>query len=1528
MAREKLRQSRAMLDQGRFDDASRLAGEANAWPVKYGPNEDTPTRLLDEINRSKKDGKFLLQAARKALVNNELDRAENLAHAAQEAQPRWSVSLFGDSPAKVLADVKAARGPMPRAGTAADAVQRPQAGSRQEPSGGSAVATKREAARKLLRDGRAALAEGDVAKAREMQQKAAELKADLGWWEDNPDKLMADIARAPGKQSQGPGGSGVVQAGMQQFAPGSPLTQGPAFAGKDARAILQQGRELLKEGKLEDAYKAAQAARNVPKTSWGLFEDNPDKLIQDVERMRLQRDQDDAVKCLADGRKMLASGNLDEASKLAYKAQRLHGPYTIWDLGDRPQRLLADVQTARDKQRKGTLPPPVPGVTAKTNDVPKTPPALAGDGGRPPFIDPRVTQAAATQPGPVAPPGVPPMPGVPSGPMRGPNAAAGMGEARKQQAQALLTEARQFQARGQLVEARQKAIEAQSLAVTFGPTEDSPEQAVLQLSSLCYKRVDGLMQQAADFLTVSADADRFRKAEDNLLQARQLALSFGLDVQPMDSRLAQLRQMQAAGGNPSGFVRVGGAATQPVAGAPGAPAAGNPGAQMLEQARQNLRAGKTVEARKMAEQVFAGQYGLQKEAEALLRTVDAEEFGQQRLANQKTFDAGVRALNRRDYAQAVAIFRGVNVRMLDRNQQVYLSDVLSRPELRNFTGQPAGVATVSDQQPGALPQAAQAAPTDVPPPVAPGQDLIKSAQAMQDIKFQQLRQQGLEVQREAADRFKAGDTDRALEILNNYVADLQSIQLTDDRVSLLKRPIDARLLQFSELKKQRDYEAGVLNEHKAGHELQGKLALMEANKQKQVTELMAKNKASYEAGKYTEAESYASAALELDPDNAAAAAAIKIARMQDRTVKVKKLKDSHESMFLNSMDDTDDEEGPTSVRDPLKLDGDATKRAAKRDLAGYSKGISLRTKSEKEREIEHKLSTPVRLNFNDTPLEQVLEDLGSWHGINIVPDTRALESEGVSLKQPIKLCLENVSLKSALNLILKKAGLTYVIADEVVQVTTERHASGKLVTVTYNVADLVIPVENFYGPAAHSLDARLERMAGGQTGPQPQQQGPTPFRSPLGLQGGQQVASWSSSGGPGQFATEPRPTVGSSAGVNRPTQTMEESLIKLITSTVAPQSWDSMGGPGTIEYFPLTMALVVNQATDIQEQVLELLSALRRLQDQEVAIEVRFITIAESFFERIGLDFNVNIKTDHETLQYEPQLVTNQFKPVGFINDFSPTRFISGLTPAGTFTSDLDIPIQQGSFGLAIPEFGGFPTGAIANGGIQLGLAFLSDIQVFLFLEAAQGDRRTNVMQAPKITMFNGQTSSINITDQQFFVTNITGIQNGGQFIFLPQNQPIPTGGTSLTVQAVISADRRYVRMSIQPNLTNLASATVPLFPIVLSAQPFFEGVGNVGNPVLLTQFVQQPTFTSIQVQTTVTVPDGGTVLMGGFKRLSEGRNEFGPPILSKIPYVNRLFRNVGFGREAESLMIMVTPRIIINEEEEFRQTGVGLPPP
>jgi type II secretory pathway component GspD/PulD (secretin) len=194
-------------------------------------------------------------------------------------------------------------------------------------------------------------------------------------------------------------------------------------------------------------------------------------------------------------------------------------------------------------------------------------------------------------------------------------------------------------------------------------------------------------------------------------------------------------------------------------------------------------------------------------------------------------------------------------------------------------------------------------------------------------------------------------------------------------------------------------------------------------------------------------------------------------------------------------------------------------------------------------------------------------------------------------------------------------------------------------------------------------------------------------------------------------------------------------------------------------------------------------------------------------------------------------------------------------------------------------------------------------------------------MQAPKLTMFNGQTATLNVSDNQFFVTDVTVSSQFGQFVYSPTVQAVPLG-VQLTMQAVISADRRFVRMSLNPSLTNLSAAEIPLFPIVTPIFPQFDGTAT-GQPIVFTQYIQQPIFTQVQVQTTVAVPDGGTVLMGGLKRLSEARNEYGPPVLSKIPYLNRLFKNTSYGRDAESLLIMVTPRIIIQEEEEEKQTGI-----
>jgi type II secretory pathway component GspD/PulD (secretin) len=534
-----------------------------------------------------------------------------------------------------------------------------------------------------------------------------------------------------------------------------------------------------------------------------------------------------------------------------------------------------------------------------------------------------------------------------------------------------------------------------------------------------------------------------------------------------------------------------------------------------------------------------------------------------------------------------------------------------------------------------------------------------------------------------------------------------------------------------------------------------------------------------------------------------------------------------------------------------------------------------------------------------------------------------------------------VSTRNILSFTLEQAGLSYVVENELVKITTTRKAKGRLFTKVFSVADLVTPIPNFALPDYGNFEKMLQAnpIRDGRVVMPGLNNGPTPHSPAGGLQNGVQTGSLATTPGiqgglpfgpGGQLQSEgwqsPGP-LGASAPVVGERNSKHEQLIKLLTSMVRPYSWDGMGGPGKVEFFDIGSALVVNQTADVIKEVEDLLEALRRLQDLALAVEIRIVSLSESWYERMGVDFSMNIKT--HTTGFEPSLtqidpntgLSGVFRPTPFINDINAKGVTVGLTPAGSFTGDLDVPIQPKTFERAIPPFGGYPNTPGNNGGIALGLAFLNDIQVYMFMEAAQGDRRMNVMQAPKLTLFNGQTATLTISDIQFFVANVQVLSVNGQIVFIPNNSPYPAGTNySIAVQGVVSADRRFVRLNLPITMTAQNSTSVPLFPFTTFVTPVFEG-GSQGQPIPFTQFLQQPGFTTITINTTVVCPDGGTVLLGGLKTLSEGRNEFGPPVLSKIPYLNRLFKNVGIGRETKHIMIMVTPRIIINSEEEIFQT-------
>ncbi len=859
------------------------------------------------------------------------------------------------------------------------------------------------------------------------------------------------------------------------------------------------------------------------------------------------------------------------------------------------------------------------------------------------------------------------------------------------------------------------------------------------------------------------------------------------------------------------------------------------------------------------------------------------------------FESGIQALEKGDTPQALKHFREAwqYEGQFDPQTRQQLQDLLV--QLRDVPARP-------------IP----AAPAGSSPLEAIG----SRQQILQEKLFREITNE-----RSAAEKMQASDPLGALQRLQKLrervaeaeldpAARKQLLTLVDRSLNDMSRYVEDHRPQIELDQRNREILDSIDRDRRMKVEVQGKLA-----------ELVEQFNTLMEEQRYAEAEVLTKQARELDGNSEIVQMMVWKSRFVKQIQEQMWIKERKEAGLLGALGSADESAIPMDDRHPYQFPDPRTWN----DLTITRKQWLMNERSRlspAEMEIQQSLKTKIDVRFTDRSLVEVMKQLGDLAGVNIYLDPQGLHAEGVTTDTPVTINLtQPISLQSALNLILEPLRLSYVIQNEVLRVTSEQTRDSSVYAKVYSVADLVIPIPNFLPSYSAGLPGAIQsaHRALGYGGAVP-----VAGAGPLTLAGDANVAGNPSGSALAQImgANGMMPMSRSNqssglgpGGMGGGPQADFDSLIELLTTTISPQSWDDVGGPGSVSGFETNLSLVVSQTQEVHEQIADLLEQLRRLQDLQVTIEVRFITLNDNFFERIGIDFDFDID-DNTGL--------NNLAPV-FPDDTGPSVSF-GLDAGGNPTGDLDLSFNQGSFQSAVPQFGGFDAATAAN----FGFAILSDIEVFFLLQASQGDQRTNILQAPKVTLFNGQSATFSDTSQTPFVTSIIPVVGD----FAAAHQPVIvvlSEGTSMSVQAVISQDRRFVRLTLVPffskigevkeftfngkTTTNTGSAVVdPTNPNKLvknGAQTITEGTT-----------VQLPTFSFTTVTTTVSVPDGGTVLLGGIKRLREGRNERGIPMLSKVPYVNRLFKNVGIGRETQSLMMMVTPRIIIQEEEEEKTVG------
>ncbi|MBC7854236.1 MAG: hypothetical protein IAF94_12445 [Pirellulaceae bacterium] len=216
-----------------------------------------------------------------------------------------------------------------------------------------------------------------------------------------------------------------------------------------------------------------------------------------------------------------------------------------------------------------------------------------------------------------------------------------------------------------------------------------------------------------------------------------------------------------------------------------------------------------------------------------------------------------------------------------------------------------------------------------------------------------------------------------------------------------------------------------------------------------------------------------------------------------------------------------------------------------------------------EMRIEKALGKPIDLTFEAEPLSRAAAAIQEMAKVPVMFETVKLEEAAITMDAPVSFRSQGISLKSALRLMLRPLGLTYVVEHEVVQITTVEDADSRLEIRVYDCRELLMM------PAMRNGSVRAPKEASGGFGPAP---------SPP-----------AAASTPGPAGTPPK---------LEPT----DDLVGVIIAAVTPDSWDEVGGPANArEYKGM---LVVLQTSENHEKVEKLLNLMYSAANLDAKVKV------------------------------------------------------------------------------------------------------------------------------------------------------------------------------------------------------------------------------------------------------------------------------------------------------------------------------------
>lgn len=588
--------------------------------------------------------------------------------------------------------------------------------------------------------------------------------------------------------------------------------------------------------------------------------------------------------------------------------------------------------------------------------------------------------------------------------------------------------------------------------------------------------------------------------------------------------------------------------------------------------------------------------------------------------------------------------------------------------------------------------------------------------------------------------------------------------------------------------------------------------------------------------------------------------------------------------------------------------------------------------SEVNRIVENKLREPVPVNFDANKLVSVIEYLRNATGVNIYVNWTALLNAGIEQDMPISLQLGPIPAGQALDLVLKQASagnefdpITYSVHQGIVKISTSRELKRETVfSRTYDIRDLLVQVPTFENAPRFDLASALGSGDSGSSGSSNNNNSNNNNSSNNNSSGS--GGGTGGFGGGSLFGSSSSTTDSAAAGPTRDELVTE--ILELIRTQIGRQEdWVDFGGDVS-SVRELNGLLIVRSTPESHTELNALLTQLRETRAMQISVEARFLLVDQNFLDEVGVDVDVQIGDGGDGDKFGP------FK-IGQDSYGQTSRPIATGLP--------------GSFGSAAPAIGALEAFAAGSGfagsgrSLDLSFYYLDDWGVNVLIRASHANRRAISLTAPRITFFNGQRAYVTIARQIAFISDLEPVPDAQGF---NPTLSVTQSGVVLDVEGTISADRRYVTMTVLPSLATIAEIRRVEFFVVDNNNNNTNNTNNNNNnnnnnendssSGLAIGALEAPQIELTSLATTVSVPDKGTLLLGGQRLVGDIEIEAGVPVLSKIPFINRFFTNRTKIKDERILLILIKPTIIIQGELEQdlfpgllqnpRQFNVGRP--